>query len=174
MVFIHKLEPFPAKIGQSEKQQVVYKGNTYFFSPYEVKEQKTIVKLPSSTIESFSRLKPTSSNDNTVTYGPYKNAKPFKSHEMRVHFENNAPFLTVNEMTRWLEISHWGNIAVEETYHLIHQGAKLKVCCIYALQNLFHIWVDNMFMHINNTLSRCLYQFISILTNYFKFSTNDS
>lgn len=39
-VFSHKLEPFPTKIGQSEKQQVVYIGNTYVFSPYVVKEQK--------------------------------------------------------------------------------------------------------------------------------------
>lgn len=126
MVFTHKLEPFPTKIAQSDKQQVVYKGNTYFYSPYDVKEQKTTVKLPSSTIESYSKLKPTSSNDNAITYGPYKDVKPYKTHEMKIHFENNAPFIVVNEMTRWLEISHWGNIAVEETYHMIHQGAQLK------------------------------------------------
>lgn len=126
MVFSHKLEPFPAKITQSEKQQVVYKGNTYIYSPYVVKEQKTAVKLPSSTIESYSRLKPSSSSDNTITYGPYKEAKPFKTHEMRIHFENNSPFIVVNEMKRWIEVSHWGNIAVEETYHMTHEGAKLK------------------------------------------------
>lgn len=127
MVFSHILEPFPAKITQSEKQQVVFKGNTYIFSPYLVKEQKTTVKLPSSTIESYSRLKPSSSNDKVISYGPYKEAKPYKKHEMRIHFENNSPFVVVNEMTRWVEVSHWGNIAVEETYHMTHEGAKLKV-----------------------------------------------
>ena len=127
MVFSHSLEPFPAKITQSEKQQVVYKGNTYVFSPYLVKEQKTTVKLASSTIESYSRLKPSSSNDNVITYGPYKEAKAFKKHEMKIHFENNSPFVVVNEMKRWIEVSHWGNIAVEETYHMTHEGAKLKV-----------------------------------------------
>jgi len=126
MVFSHTLEPFPAKITQSEKQQVVFKGNTYIFSPYLVKEQKTTVKLPSSTIESYSRLKPSSSNDKVISYGPYKEAKPFKKHEMRIHYENNSPFVVVNEMTRWVEVSHWGNIAVEETYHMTHEGAKLK------------------------------------------------
>ena len=30
-------------------------------------------------------------------------------------------------MTRWIELSHWGNIAVEETYHITHTGAQLKV-----------------------------------------------
>jgi len=125
-VFSHKLEPFPTQIGQSEKQQVVYKANTYVYSPYVVKEQKTTVKLPSSTIESYSRLKPSSSNDNVITYGPYKDARSFKTHEMRIHFENNSPFVVVNEMQRWIEVSHWGNIAVEETYHMTHEGAKLK------------------------------------------------
>ena len=30
-------------------------------------------------------------------------------------------------MLRMVEISHWGNIAVEETYHMKHVGAELKV-----------------------------------------------
>jgi len=29
-------------------------------------------------------------------------------------------------MTRLIEVSHWGNIAVEETYHVVHSGAVLK------------------------------------------------
>jgi len=29
-------------------------------------------------------------------------------------------------MTRVIEVSHWGNIAVEETYDLAHSGAVLK------------------------------------------------
>lgn len=125
-VYTHILTPFPEKIGQSEKQLVVYKANTVFYSPYKVEEQKTIVKLSSATIESFSRLKPTSSGDSTITYGPYKGSNPFRTHELRIHFENNSPFLAVNEMMRWIELSQWGNIAVEETYHMSHDGARLK------------------------------------------------
>ena len=43
-----------------------------------------------------------------------------------VHYENNTPFLTVTNMERLIEVSHWGNIAVEETYDMAHSGAKLK------------------------------------------------
>lgn len=125
-VFTHALTPFPTSVGQSEKQLVVYKANTYFYSPYEVVSQKTAVKLSSSTIESYSKLKPSSSSDSTVTYGPYRDTKPYKTHEMRIHFENNSPFLTVKELSRWIEISHWGNVAVEEKYHMLHEGAQLK------------------------------------------------
>ena len=46
--------------------------------------------------------------------------------EMVIHYENNSPFLTVTQMTRLIEVSHWGNIAVEETYHVVHSGAVLK------------------------------------------------
>ena len=45
---------------------------------------------------------------------------------MRVHFENNNPFLTVTRLERVIELSHWGNIAVEETFDVRHSGAKLK------------------------------------------------
>ena len=46
--------------------------------------------------------------------------------DVTLHFENNTPFLTVTEMTRVIEVSHWGNIAVEETLDLYHSGAVLK------------------------------------------------
>lgn len=45
---------------------------------------------------------------------------------MRVHYENNSPFLRVNNLVRTIEVSHWGNIAVEETIDLSHYGAQLK------------------------------------------------
>ncbi len=34
-------------------------------------------------------------------------------------------------MTRWIEVSHWGNIAVEESFTVKHSGAKLKVSWKY-------------------------------------------
>ena len=131
VVFSHILQPYPAKIGQSEKQQILFTGNIYFYTPYLVRTQKTIVKLSSSTIESHTKVKPVSMSENVITYGPYKDTRPFQLHEMKVHYENNSPFLTVNDMTRWIEVSHWGNVAVEETYHMTHVGAQLKVSNIF-------------------------------------------
>ena len=37
------------------------------------------------------------------------------------------PKMQVLGMTRTVEVSHWGNVAVEETYHMKHVGAELKV-----------------------------------------------
>lgn len=35
--------------------------------------------------------------------------------------------IQVLSMKRTIEVSHWGNIAVEETYHMKHVGAELQV-----------------------------------------------
>lgn len=43
-----------------------------------------------------------------------------------IHYENQSPFLTVNRLERTIQISHWGNIAVEENIQMTHSGAKLK------------------------------------------------
>lgn len=70
-VYTHVQTPFPASVGQDEKQLVVYHGNHFFFSPYKTASQTTTVKLSSSTVESYSRESPSSSSGNTITYGPY-------------------------------------------------------------------------------------------------------
>ena len=47
-----------------------------------------------------------------------------------MYFCNSELFhftMQVLGMTRTVEVSHWGNIAVEETYHIKHVGAELKV-----------------------------------------------
>ncbi|KAG7165132.1 Dolichyl-diphosphooligosaccharide--protein glycosyltransferase subunit 1-like [Homarus americanus] len=120
------LEPYPAIIQQGEKQLVRYSGNHYILTPYSSNTQTTTVTLPSPNIESYSRLKPTTHTDTSITYGPYEGVAGFSEDSMNVHFENNAPFLTVSRLERVIEVSHWGNIAIEETIDVLHTGAKLK------------------------------------------------
>lgn len=43
-----------------------------------------------------------------------------------MHYENHTPFLTVTNLERVIEVSHWGNIAIEETIDIVHSGAVLK------------------------------------------------
>ncbi|XP_070557890.1 dolichyl-diphosphooligosaccharide--protein glycosyltransferase subunit 1-like [Ptychodera flava] len=125
-IYSHALRPFPSHISQGEKQQVEIKANHYFYSPYQVSEQTTTVKLPTSSIESHSKLNPVSVFEEQITYGPYENIEPFSKDNMKIHFENNNAFLTVTTMERLIEVSHWGNIAVEETLDVRHTGATLK------------------------------------------------
>jgi oligosaccharyltransferase complex subunit alpha (ribophorin I) len=126
LTLFNLLKPYPAEISQTERQYVLFKGNHYYYSLYVTKSQTTTVTLASDKVESYSQLKPTSKSDSTITYGPYENVKPFEQNEMQVHYENNSPFLVVTNLVRTIEVSHWGNIAVEETIDLYHYGALLK------------------------------------------------
>ena len=99
-----------------------FTGNAYILSPYPIKTQSTTVVLPTTTIESFSRIAPTSTSENEVTYGPYSDMDAYSNARVTIHYENNGPFLKVTELDRLIEVSHWGNVAVEEHVHVQHIG----------------------------------------------------
>ena len=98
------------------------------YSPYKVTTQSTVVNLASSNVIQYSKqLQPVTQAESTVKYGPYDDTDAYtKDDKLVVHYENNTPFLTVLRMERAIEVSHWGNIAVEETFHMRHTGAILK------------------------------------------------
>ncbi|XP_076447729.1 dolichyl-diphosphooligosaccharide--protein glycosyltransferase subunit 1-like [Babylonia areolata] len=125
-VFVHCLNPYPAQITQAEKQYVVFEGNLYFYSPYKTVSQKTSVTTSSASLESYTKTKPVSLSENVISYGPYEEKAPFSEASLKVHEENNSPFLTVTDLERVVEVSHWGNIAVEEHVDVRHTGAVLK------------------------------------------------
>lgn len=89
-------------------------------------KQTTFVGLPSRNIESYTKIKPVSQTGSAIVYGPFEKQPPYAYEELLVHFENNNKFLTVTRLERTIEISHWGNIAVEEHIDLLHTGALLK------------------------------------------------
>ncbi|XP_072136339.1 dolichyl-diphosphooligosaccharide--protein glycosyltransferase subunit 1 [Mobula birostris] len=124
--FTHVLRPFPTHIAQAEKQFVVFEGSHYFYSPYPTKTQMTRVKLASKNVESYTKLGNPSKSEDSIEYGPFRDIAPYSQDPLRVHYENNSPFLAIVSMTRLIEVSHWGNIAVEETIDLKHCGAILK------------------------------------------------
>ncbi|CAL8338314.1 unnamed protein product [Lota lota] len=126
MVFSHVLSPFPSHITQAERQLVVFQGNHYLYSPYPTRSQTTRVRLASKTVESYTKLGNPSKSDEVIEYGPFRDVAPFSEDAMKIHYENNSPFLTISSITRTIEVSHWGNIAVEETIDLRHTGAYLK------------------------------------------------
>ncbi|KAL8559205.1 hypothetical protein ACOMHN_048452 [Nucella lapillus] len=125
-VFTQSLTPYPSQITQAEKQFVVFEGNLYFYSPYKTVSQKTSVATSSASLESYTKTKPVSVSENVVSYGPFEDKAAFSEAPLKVHEENNSPFLTVTDLERVIEVSHWGNIAVEEHVDIQHTGAALK------------------------------------------------
>ena len=76
-------------------------------------------------IDSYSEVNPVEKSKGVIKYGPYKNVPPLSRAKLRVHYVNNYPFATFTTAEREIEVSHWGNVAVEEVYDLTHTGAKL-------------------------------------------------
>jgi len=130
MIFSHTMRPYPTVIRQNEKQSVVYSDNAYWYSLYKTESQKTKVKIPATTKHLMTEVKPSSfksdSPNGMATYGAYKNIDAKSKANMTLHFDHTKGFLTVVDVNRWVEVSSWGNIAVEEKYHVQHDGAKLK------------------------------------------------
>lgn len=124
--FTHLQTPFPAEISQSDVQLVVYRDNAFFLAPYHTKVQTTSFKVPSTRIESYTKVVPVKGVETDLRYGPYEDVAPLSEQPVALHFENSQPFAVVETLEREIEISHWGNVYVTENYHLKHAGAKLK------------------------------------------------
>jgi len=126
LVFSQAMSVYPEEITQSERQLVKYSDNHYFFSSYFTGEIITTVKLASSSVQSHSENAPSVIKGDTIQYGAYKNLQPFSFSPLSIHFENNRPFLTITKYLRFIEISHWGNVAVEDHISMKNVGARLK------------------------------------------------
>lgn len=126
LTFNHVLEPLPKEIAQGENQKVVISDSAFYFSCYSIKSQKTTIKTGTSAVESFTSVDPSSKSSDSIVYGPYSNKKAFEQSPIKVHYQNNKPFALFSYANRILEVSHWGNLAVEEHFELKHVGAKLK------------------------------------------------
>lgn len=85
------------------------------------------MSLPAKNIESYTKVQPVSLSQGVLNYGEYEAKDPFTVEELRLHFENNTPFAVATRLMRETEISHWGNVYIEEHYTIKHKGPKIRV-----------------------------------------------
>ncbi|CBK20403.2 uncharacterized protein [Blastocystis hominis] len=122
----HVFVPVPATITQQETPKYVFNHDLYVQSPYPSQKQEIRFNLPASTIFSYTDLSPNSKNGNTLTYGPFASLSPFVSPvSVRIHFPSVAKFRTLETVEREIEISHWGNVAIEEVIRARNSGSPL-------------------------------------------------
>jgi len=126
IAYIHQLTPLPAQIKKTSKQFVVYEAFKYFYSPYKTEKLNAKYIFPSDKFKSYTKADAVV-DGKKISYGPFKDIEPFDSSEtVRFHFQFHLPYLTMTEVVRDIEISHWGNVRIEESFLLQHDGAKLK------------------------------------------------
>jgi oligosaccharyltransferase complex subunit alpha (ribophorin I) len=127
-ILANKLIPVPKTIGIFDQQLVQFKENIYFYSPYATKRLTTFVKFPSSEIESYTRPVEIDHDlkGKQLVYKPYDQVAAFSVSPLLVHYQNSRPISYFTKVEREIEVSHWGNIAVNEWYTLVNKGAELK------------------------------------------------
>lgn len=123
-IYWGRMEALPKKIGLTDDQKMVLVDNVYLFSPYVVLSQSTLYKLAGPIIS------------HTDLDGKIKGAQleyrfstavnGFNVRDNRIHFENNTPFVVFKKVQKTIEVSHWGNIYIEESYQLKNEGAEFK------------------------------------------------
>ena len=122
----HVLESLPAYVKQDETPKYVYNDLLMVQSPYTTLSQEIRYKLPSSSYESVTKDAKLSVQDSVITYGPYASMDPFSSKKtVRLHFSSLAHFITFDKVEREIEVSHWGNVAIEEVIHARNSGTPL-------------------------------------------------
>ena len=125
-VLTEYLEAYPAEIFQNDRQLVKLVNSHYYYSLYPTGAQKTVFKLASSAVESYTRKVPHTSRGSTISLGPYLDVEPEAYSRCVVHYENHAAFAKLKAVQTDIEVSHWGSISVEEVIELEHAGARLK------------------------------------------------
>ncbi|KAI8938990.1 hypothetical protein NX059_004833 [Plenodomus lindquistii] len=133
---LSSLAPVPAKLAQTDKQYLQYSFSAYAPSAYTTDLQKTKIKFPNADVADYTNLPADLSTENkaspqkqgsTFSYGTYANVPAGAHQPVSVRYEYTKPLTHASLLERDIEVSHWGgNLATEERYWLVNQGAGLK------------------------------------------------
>ncbi|KAM7537732.1 hypothetical protein Aperf_G00000076103 [Anoplocephala perfoliata] len=124
--FTGLIKPKPAEVLQGDSQFVELLINVAYFSAYPSRKVSTSVVLSNGQIYFYSDdIQPVRKSANKISYGPFEDVPPFDKRIAKFNYENNSPFLAVTSLERTIEISHWGNIAIENHVSIRNYGAKL-------------------------------------------------
>lgn len=122
--FTGVLTPNPAKITQGEKDRMEYDDTLWVLSPYAIQDQTTTATLPSSNVLAYKPKSKATKTDTKITWSGLGAAEPWSTKHLKLHFEAGKPFKKVTKLVREIEVSHWGNIYVEESYIIRNDGAQ--------------------------------------------------
>ena len=125
--YFGRLSMLPKKITLKEDQLVVFQDTQNFISAYSTLDQRTELILPSEKTDVLSF---TFTNGERIRekilYNINFSVEPMKTIPLKIHYENNKPIGVFNNAHKIIEVSHWGNIAIEERYQIENVGAKLE------------------------------------------------
>ena len=125
--YAEKLEMLPKKISLTQDQLVVYSDSANHVSFYNTNSQETRVLLPNTKTDIIDyTLQNVTKEKGMLVYTFTNGVAPLAVEKLRVHYEDNKPIASFTYAIKIVEVSHWGNIAIEERYKVQNIGAKLE------------------------------------------------
>lgn len=122
-----RLELLPKKVTVKEDQLVVFKDSQNYVSVYTTNDQRTEVIFPNENTEILSVTELNSEKlRDRILYNINSPVAPLQVIPFRVHYEYNHALMVFNNAHKIFEVSHWGNVAIEERYQIENVGAKLE------------------------------------------------
>lgn len=61
-----------------------------------------------------------------LKYGPFRDIKPLTFDPLMIHFKYGSPMPIFSEAWKQYEVSHWGNILVNEYFMMHNEAAAIK------------------------------------------------
>mmetsp|Transcript_16444 Transcript_16444/g.33462 ORF Transcript_16444/g.33462 Transcript_16444/m.33462 type:complete len:582 (+) Transcript_16444:435-2180(+) len=116
-------------LNQAQMQKVQFEDSLFFYSPYPTKAQESSLLLPSdSQVERRVPKGESVESEGRVDWGPFTSAKALQrgmpeASKLAVHFGFTRPLSYFKQVTRQIEISHWGAVNFHETYELHNEAA---------------------------------------------------
>eukprot|EP00340_Litonotus_pictus_P001748 CAMPEP_0170516410 /NCGR_PEP_ID=MMETSP0209-20121228/2625_1 /TAXON_ID=665100 ORGANISM="Litonotus pictus, Strain P1" /NCGR_SAMPLE_ID=MMETSP0209 /ASSEMBLY_ACC=CAM_ASM_000301 /LENGTH=425 /DNA_ID=CAMNT_0010801277 /DNA_START=227 /DNA_END=1501 /DNA_ORIENTATION=+ len=124
--YSNQFDLLPKKIALIEDQFVTVDNTQNLISFYETQQQRTKIKLPVSKNKVLTYTQENAILDkDRLIYTHNEPVEPFRVIPFKTHFECNFSLVIFNSVEKIHEVSHWGNIAVEEKYQIENIGAKL-------------------------------------------------
>lgn len=85
-------------------------------------------RFPTTNIVNFKGGEPLHQGEhtkNSIIYGSFNDIQPLFASACSFHYEYRSPIITVTDLKRYVQVSHWGGkVSVEESYAIRHDGAR--------------------------------------------------
>lgn len=121
-IYTHVFTPLPEIIKQTADQLMVFEGSLHHFSSYKTRREKVSMQFPSKKIISHSAGQKKAKG---LEFPEYKDLEANQNEVFKAHYEANIQFLSTHYLFREVEVSHWGNVKVENKAEVKHRGAGL-------------------------------------------------
>jgi oligosaccharyltransferase complex subunit alpha (ribophorin I) len=123
--FVHPTRAYPSTVKDGEPILVKYEGNVLFLSLEPIEKLQSVFDLGTSDIKSFGAADGSqgSKAGQKVSFSA-SNLSPLSFLAADFHFKAEHSFITVTKLVKEFEVSHWGNVAVTESFEISNTAAN--------------------------------------------------